>query len=231
MGCLFARNVKKENEVDFKEKVYSWDLKKKNEDKNNFIIESLVNEERIELPGSVNGHQFLIQNCEDSSIYILDHTNTVTIYDCRNCKIILGPVKGSVYIGDCQNCIFVIACGQLRIRDSRKILAFVHCETQPVIEASSAISFGSYQLQYSQLEEHLKCANLDNKKKNWKVAYDFTPLQSETNWKFLENDNAYNYVEDPISSEAMEKLRSCGVSWCNIEEVPRGSEGALFCDG
>lgn len=159
----------------------------------------------------------------------LSQTGWVIAHECilifRDEKI---NYRSSVYIGDCQNCIFVIACGQFRIRDSRKILAFVHCETQPVIEASSAISFGSYQLQYALLDEHLKCANLNNKRKNWKVVYDFTPLQSETNWKFIENDNAYDYVEDPVSSEIMEKLCSCELSWSSTRETPRGPDRPLF---
>lgn len=63
-------------------------------DAKNFIIEDLENHEEIRIPGSVNGEQFIIQNCKDCTIYILDHINTITIDDCINCKIILGPVEG-----------------------------------------------------------------------------------------------------------------------------------------
>ena len=38
----------------------------------------------------------MIQNCENSNIYLFDHTNTVTIDDCKMCKIFIGPTK--VYI-------------------------------------------------------------------------------------------------------------------------------------
>lgn len=61
---------------------------------NNFIIENLEGQEELRIPGSINGQQFIIQNCKDSTIYILDYLNAVTIDDCINCKIILGPIQG-----------------------------------------------------------------------------------------------------------------------------------------
>lgn len=64
------------------------------------------------LPGSINGQQFLIQNCkvhclimyrniyqmlswlQDCAIYLFDHSAAVTIDDCVSCQIFVGPVKG-----------------------------------------------------------------------------------------------------------------------------------------
>ena len=31
---------------------------------------------RVKLPGSVNGQQFIIENCTDCDLYILDHRST-----------------------------------------------------------------------------------------------------------------------------------------------------------
>ena len=50
-------------------------------------------EESGRLPGSVSGEQFIIRNCDDSAIFVFDNTNCVTVDDCKNCKIFLGPVK------------------------------------------------------------------------------------------------------------------------------------------
>ena len=41
----------------------------------------------------VLGEQFVIQNCENSNIYLFDHINTVTVDDCKNCKMFIGPTK------------------------------------------------------------------------------------------------------------------------------------------
>lgn len=59
-----------------------------------YTIENVEDGEKGRLPGSVNGQQIIIKNCKDAQIYVFDHMNTVTIDDCTNCKIILGPVKG-----------------------------------------------------------------------------------------------------------------------------------------
>ncbi|XP_014783716.2 protein XRP2 [Octopus bimaculoides] len=45
------------------------------------------------MPGTVDGQQFIIEKCEDTNIYIFDHSASVTIDDCINCRIFLGPVK------------------------------------------------------------------------------------------------------------------------------------------
>ena len=64
-----------------------------------FTIENTEDGEVWKLPGSVNGQQFVIQNCKNTCIYIFDNANTVTVDDCINCKIILAAVKGR-YIGN-----------------------------------------------------------------------------------------------------------------------------------
>lgn len=61
--------------------------------KEDFIIENATNDHKWKLPGSINGQQFVIQNCKDSDIYVFDFTNTVTIDDCTHCTIVVGPVK------------------------------------------------------------------------------------------------------------------------------------------
>ena len=35
----------------------------------------------------------IVRNCENCCIYLFDHTNTVTIDDCKNCKMFIGPTQ------------------------------------------------------------------------------------------------------------------------------------------
>ncbi len=35
----------------------------------------------------------MIRNCEGANIYLFDHINTLTIDDCKDCKIFVGPTK------------------------------------------------------------------------------------------------------------------------------------------
>ena len=110
----------------------------------------------------LTGEQMIVRNCENCCIYLFDHTNTVTIDDCKNCKVFVAPTQvgylfsinisdldfisnlssvlfqGSVFVRDCSDCVVVAACGQFRTRDCKKIDVFLCSATQPIIEATTA---------------------------------------------------------------------------------------------
>lgn len=46
------------------------------------------------LPGQLNGKQFLISNCKNCTILVLDCTGTVTVDKCTECHIFIAPCKG-----------------------------------------------------------------------------------------------------------------------------------------
>lgn len=58
-----------------------------------YVIENLNGSMAYKSPGSVSGQQFVIRNCQDASIYLLDHAGSVTVDDCQRCTIVLGPTK------------------------------------------------------------------------------------------------------------------------------------------
>ena len=74
-----------------KPKVYSWDTKKV--DLTQYSFENLQDQTVVKAPGSIDGQQFMVRNCINCNIYLLDHINTITIDDCKNCKIFIGPTK------------------------------------------------------------------------------------------------------------------------------------------
>ena len=45
------------------------------------------------IPGTIRGQQFIIQNCSNSSIYLYDHIGAITVDDCSDCKMFIGPVR------------------------------------------------------------------------------------------------------------------------------------------
>ena len=73
------------------QKVYSWD--KKRTDSTDYLIENLTDQTVIKTPGQINGNQFMVRNCQNCSIYLFDHINTITVDDCKHCKIFIGPTK------------------------------------------------------------------------------------------------------------------------------------------
>ncbi|KAK7868751.1 hypothetical protein R5R35_002547 [Gryllus longicercus] len=94
MGCYFHKARFDSRKADNSEKKeYSWDKRCK-VNSSDYLVQDIIDSEVVRLPGSVNGQQFIIQNCKNSTFYILDHMNAVVIDDCLDCKIVLGAVKG-----------------------------------------------------------------------------------------------------------------------------------------
>nr|CAH8839169.1 unnamed protein product [Trichobilharzia regenti] len=126
---------------------------KSNLDPKNFIIIDKPGGVFGRIPGEINGQQFLIQNCKNSYIYLLDHSVTVTVDDCINCTIVTGPIKTSFFVRDCRQCTIVTACQQFRSRDCHEMLVFLACTTEPIIESCTKFTFGPYQCSYPGLED------------------------------------------------------------------------------
>jgi protein XRP2 len=72
---------------------------------------------------------------------------------CKNCTLVIGPIKGSVFIRDCEDCIVHVACQQFRCRDFKNSSIFLYAANDPIIEASSGLRFGPFNLGYPKLAE------------------------------------------------------------------------------
>ncbi|XP_033124239.1 protein XRP2-like [Anneissia japonica] len=221
MGCLFSKpNVEGKEEQN--EQEFSWD-KRKSVDPNDFIIDKRNGETIVKLPGTVDGQQFMIMNCESSNIYIFNHLNTITVDKCTNCKIFLGPVKGSVFLRNCENCQCVIACQQFRTRDCKKVDTFLHCETQPIIESSTRMRFGCFQYYYEQLAAQFRGAGISPFNTNWSNIHDFTPVPEEQNWSLLPQDAK---VMDYVPIPAVEDVKSMDISMDHAKSTVPISTGS-----
>ncbi|KAK0068445.1 protein XRP2 [Biomphalaria pfeifferi] len=210
MGCILSCLKKNNGQMPLEEtteepKVYSWDKRDRSR-ASDFIIDGKKGETVIKHVGSVNGEQIVIQNCQDSSIYVFDHIATVNVDDCINCNIFLGPIKSSVFIRDCKQCRVVVACQQFRTRDCFQIDTFLLCGTQPIIESSSRMKFACYRYYYSQLDSHFKSAGLSIFNNNWSNIHDFTPVPGEDlNFSYLPVDSK---VEDLVPVPQGEEIES-----------------------
>ncbi|XP_068448873.1 protein XRP2 [Clinocottus analis] len=165
-------------------KKYSWDTREKVDPKD-YMLSGLRGVTAGRLPGALRGQQFVIQDCEDCDIFVLDHSATVTIDDCARCRVVLGPAKGSVFFRDCRDLKCVVACQQFRTRDCKKMEVFLCCATQPIIESSTGVKFGCFQYFYPELAFHFKDAGLSVFNNNWSNVHDFTPVAGENNWSLL----------------------------------------------
>ncbi|KAG7392002.1 hypothetical protein PHYPSEUDO_002708 [Phytophthora pseudosyringae] len=81
------------------------------------------------LPGSINGQQFLIEDCHNCDIFVLDHCTSVQIDACVNCRIVVGPCESSVFLRDCKRCTVVCAAQQFRARDCEDVDVYLYSAT------------------------------------------------------------------------------------------------------
>lgn len=63
-------------------------------DPKDFIFKLRSNESLMKLSQQINGQQFLLEECTNCEIYLLDHIGSMYIDDCKDCKIITGPISG-----------------------------------------------------------------------------------------------------------------------------------------
>lgn len=59
-----------------------------------YVIDNQTHETIVKLPGQIKGEQFIIQNCNESEIFLFDFINTISVDDCADCTIFIGPAIG-----------------------------------------------------------------------------------------------------------------------------------------
>ncbi|GHP05229.1 Xrp2 protein [Pycnococcus provasolii] len=142
-------------------------------DPRDFVLRGKKNETIIRPPGSLMGYDFVIEDCHNCSIYLLDFTAQVQIDDCVDCTIILGPVDGSAFFRDCSNLKVCAVVRQLRTRECHACHFNLHCHTDPIVELSSDVAFSEWDVAYNGLKQQFASANLDPAVNNWQKVYDF----------------------------------------------------------
>eukprot|EP01029_Cantina_marsupialis_P029663 TRINITY_DN781981_c0_g1_i1.p1 TRINITY_DN781981_c0_g1~~TRINITY_DN781981_c0_g1_i1.p1 ORF type:complete len:332 (-),score=91.35 TRINITY_DN781981_c0_g1_i1:158-1153(-) len=152
-------------------------------DKANFIVRGKESECIMRKPGSIDGQQFLIEECKNCDIFVLDHSAAVNIDACENCNIYIGPCETSVFIRECTNCRFVVACQQFRTRDCNDISCSLYCQTEPIIESSKDVKIGCFCFSYFGLADQFKKANLEVWENRFSEVHNFTPKFAD--WSML----------------------------------------------
>ncbi|KAF4317569.1 hypothetical protein BBO99_00006800 [Phytophthora kernoviae] len=135
------------------------------------------------LPGSINGQQFLIEDCHNCDIFLLDHCTSVQIDACVNCRIVVGPCESSVFLRDCKRCTLVCAVQQFRTRDCEDVDVYLYSATEPIIETSSCMKFACFPLTYFSLQQQFRQAKFSPWNNHWSEIYNFTP--DHGGWKPL----------------------------------------------
>ncbi|XP_074599469.1 protein XRP2-like [Brevipalpus obovatus] len=185
MGCWGSKNRESNSLENESSQNYSWNNRPKL-DLKEFIIENEHSSVVVKRPGSINGQQFAIQSCKNSTLCIMDGLDSATIDDCQGCTIFLGPAKGSVFIRNCTDCRIMCASQQFRARDCRNLYLFLHCLTKPTIESCESIRVGCYSFFYPALRDQFKDVGLSVFNNLWGLVYDFSTQDGTQTWEYME---------------------------------------------
>lgn len=127
-----------------------------------------------------------MDNLKSCKVNVFDHCQQVTIDDCEDCDIVLGPCEDSVFVRDCSNCTVHAVAQQLRVRGCVDCTFFLWVPTDPVIESSHGLRIGQWHVAYPGLTAHMAHAKLNPSDVNkWSQVYDFTPDDGagEVHWR------------------------------------------------
>jgi len=133
--------------------------------------------ERLLLPpGSVQGGACVsMVDCVGCELLLLDHSASVTLHHCHDCRVLIGPVDGSVMIMSCTQLRLAAVCRQLRCRECRACTLSLYT-LGVALESCTAMQFSRWDTAYPGLGAHFKAAGFDSAGPNrWQQVYDFTP--------------------------------------------------------
>jgi protein XRP2 len=200
MGCSSSSSIQKKEKVS---KEYTFG-KTKGLNPKDYMIVNLTG--ACVVRSHIGGQQFIIEDCKDCIIFILDHIASLTIDNCTNVRIISGPVNSSIFVRNCIDCKFSLSSKQLRLRECENCDFFIYTTTGPIIESSKNIGFSCSTLNYFSISAHFKSADLNIWLNSWFDVYDFTENQYSLNYFIMQEDKSFNTFFNGISSEIYNTL-------------------------
>lgn len=186
-----------------------------------FMLQKLKGQTIVREPGSIRGQQFIIEECEDCSIFLMDNSATVSIDDCKNCNIFVGPCESSVFVRTSSHLKLVIAAQQLRTRECKDLDILLYVSAgQPVIEATTGVRLGCFEFNYFGLAEQFAAAGLNPWYSEWSNVHDFTASSGggggAASWSFIQPPMIKGTELLPLALQAEE------VSGGKVSVLPSG---------
>lgn len=139
------------------------------------LIRNVENQILFRFVGELNGIDISVDGIKNSELYVFDISAQVQIDEASNSKILIGPCEGSVFIRNCKDCTFYIMGNQLRTRDCENCTIYLYCPTEPVIEMSHGLKFGTWNVAYPGLKRLYEELSLDKTTNQYDKIHDFTP--------------------------------------------------------
>jgi hypothetical protein len=138
------------------------------------------------MPGTIDGQMFVIEDCEDTELVVMDHCEQVQIDNVKNSKIFIGACESSIFIRNCENCTFYVACRQLRLREVVNSTFYSFSTAEVHIEYSNTCKFAPFNGGYPDQSAHFKVAKLPLDHNLWYDIFDHNdPEKTGSNWSLL----------------------------------------------
>ena len=148
-------------------------------------------------PGSVQGQSCVAVDCVGCSLLLLDWSSSVTLQNCHECRVLIGPVDGSIMLRDCSALHVAAVCRQLRCRDCRGCTVSLYT-LGVALESCAAMQFGRWDAAYPGMSAHFAAAGFDPAGRNrWQQVYDFTPPEPKPKARAADGrDDALHSADD-----------------------------------
>lgn len=168
-------------------------------DRSIFVQRNKTDEVIKRVPGQINGNQFVASDLVRCKVIVQDFVDSMIFDRCTDCEFILSAVRGSIFARTCTNCKFVMITGQFRCRDCNNCDFFMHVKTGPVVESSHSIRIGCAEMNYPEMYEHMKKAQIPILNNLWIDVYNFTPQDGD----FSYNSGAKLHLELQENEESL----------------------------
>lgn len=193
-----------------------------------FVFSNIKNEPSsvlMKLPGTINGQQFIVEDCHDCDIFLMDNCTSVQIDECVNCRILVGPCQASLFLRNCKQCTVICAVQQFRTRDCVDVDVYLYSATgtillsmafyclwnetdgmfsyiwaEPIIETSTRLRFGCFPLTYFSLQQQFDKAKFSVWNNKWSEVCSLLDW-SMSSAVFVDLTQTDLHVREPISAD------------------------------
>eukprot|EP00658_Telonema_sp_P-2_P010859 TRINITY_DN14127_c0_g1_i3.p1 TRINITY_DN14127_c0_g1~~TRINITY_DN14127_c0_g1_i3.p1 ORF type:complete len:246 (-),score=61.52 TRINITY_DN14127_c0_g1_i3:610-1347(-) len=184
MGCTNSSDQKEPKEIS----VTKTDYSRPKVDVKDYEFVGETGQVLLKKPGSINGlGPFTLKENEDCDIFLLDWSDCVNIYRCKNCRIFVGPVAGSIQFKDSVDCTIVAACQQFRPSNCTDCSALLFVVGDPGMVMCTGFRYGCFQFSYPELQEQFAKAELCVHNNRWSRVHDFVSKDGSkySDWSYL----------------------------------------------
>lgn len=160
------------------------------------IFENLVGQSLTKHPGTVDGGSVTLRNLKECSVYILDHSTYLSVSNCEDCQIFVGPVAGIAAFSEVSGGKACVAAQQFQAKRCSGVEFGLYSAEKPQISGSSGLSFKTWTGAYPKLGQHFAAAHLDPSSNQWNQVTDTDAVEgSDPTFELLD---ASDYWEVPI---------------------------------